>query len=126
MSEMLNNEKVNQILKEQAEKAKSILDNREEMLRLLVNAEEKIRSSEALASVEGLSAMINAVRSYVYGNGSGISEEGAAVMTGTLQYLTESEDYFADNTPVIGLLDDMAVIWAALERVKPELQAFGK
>ena len=126
MIEMLNNEKVNQILEEQAEKAKAVLDNREEMLGLLVKAEEKIRSSEALASVEGLSAMINAVRSYVYGNGSGISEEGAAVMTGALRYLTESEDYFADNTPVIGLLDDMAVIWTALERVKPELQAFGK
>ena len=84
MSEMLNNEKVNQILEEQTEKAKSVLDNREEMLRVLVNAEEKIRSSEALASIEGLSAMINAVRSYVYGNGSGISEEGAAVVTGTL------------------------------------------
>ena len=126
MSEMLNNEKVNQILEEQAQKAKSILGNRDEMLRVLVSAEEKIRSSEALASVEGLSAMINAVRSYVYGNGSGLSEECAAVMAGALRYLTESEDYFSDNTPVIGLLDDMAVIWAALERVKPELQTFGK
>ena len=126
MSEMLNNEKVNQILEEQAQKAKSILGNREEMLRVLVSAEEKIRSSEALASVEVLSAMINAVRSYVYGNGSGLSEESAAVMAGALRYLTESEDYFSDNTPVIGLLDDMAVIWAALERVKPELQTFGK
>ena len=38
MSEMLNNEKVNQILEEQTEKAKSVLDNREEMLKVLVNA----------------------------------------------------------------------------------------
>ncbi len=126
MSEMLNNEKVDQILEEQAQKAKQMLRNKEEVLGILVDAEEKIRSSEALASVEGLSAMINAVRNYVYGNGSGVSEEAAAVMTGALLYLTDSEDYFSDSTPVIGLLDDMAVIWAALDRVKPELQAFGR
>ncbi len=126
MGEMLNKEKVNQILDEQTEKARPVMKNREELVSLMVKAEEKIRANEPLASIQELPAMMHIVRSYAYGSAAGVSEDAVAVMTGALLYLTDSNDYFDDSTPVIGLFDDMAVIWAAIDRVQMEIRTFRK
>jgi uncharacterized membrane protein YkvA (DUF1232 family) len=126
MGEMLNKEKVNQILNERSEEAKLVMKNKEALVNMLVEAEEKVRANQPLASIQDLPVMMHIVRNYAYGSASGISEDAIAVMTGALLYLTDSNDYFDDSTPVIGLFDDMAVIWAAIDRVQKEIRAFGK
>ena len=126
MGEMLNKEKVNQILAEHAEKAKQILNDKDDLIRMLVEAEKTIKAHEELSSIQDLPAMIHIVRSYAYGTASGVSEDSAAVMAGALMYLMDSEDYFQDSTPVIGLFDDMAVIWAAIDREQKVIRSFGK
>ena len=126
MGEMLNKEKVKEILDEETSKAREIMKNREELVNVLVAAEEKIRANEALASIQDLKAMMHIVRSYAYGTASGVREDAVAVMTGALLYLTEDNDYFDDSKPVIGLFDDMAVIWAAIDIVQKDIRAFGQ
>jgi len=126
MGEMLNKEKVNQILNEKSEQARLVMKDKEALVNLLVKAEEKIRANQPLTSIQDLPTMIHIVRNYAYGSASGINEDAVAVMTGALLYLTDSNDYFEDSTPVIGLFDDMAVIWAAIDRVQKEIRAFGK
>lgn len=126
MGEMLNKEKVRQILEEQTAKASGILKNREALVNMLVAAEEKIRANESLASIQDLPAMLHIVRSYAYGTASGVSEDAVAMMTGALLYLTDNNDYFDDSTPVIGLFDDMAVLWAAIDICQKDIRSFGK
>lgn len=126
MGEKLDNAKVRLMLEEETEKAREILHNREALLGMLVKAEEKIRSAEALSSIQDLPVMVHIVRSYAYGTASNVSEDSAAVMAGALLYLTKEDDFFQDDTPVIGLFDDMAVIWAAIDKVKEDIRTFGK
>ena len=126
MGEKLDNAKVSRILDEHTEKAREILHNKEALLGMLVQADEKIRSAEALSSIQDLPTMVQIVRNYAYGTAGKVSEDSLAVMAGALLYMTEEDDYFHDSTPVIGLLDDMAVAWAAIDKVKDDIRAFGK
>ena len=70
-----------------------------------------------VSSVENLIAMVR-------DEGWALSDEDRSRVVGALTYFADPEDLIPDNIPVLGFLDDAAVLAWVLGQVRAELYAF--
>ena len=112
------------ILDKATAEAKDFVNNPSRMDALLQQLEEKLRQVPAIGeTVSGLPVMIAMVKSWIKKEYQ-VSYKVLATMVGAFLYLVKKKDLIPDSIPVIGLLDDLAVVALALNVVKPELSAY--
>ena len=105
--------------------AQELLKNPSKIDGLLEQLEDKLRGipvgSDLLASVPLMIAM---VKSYINGSYKEVSPKVIASLVAAFLYLVKRKDLIPDNIPLVGHVDDLAVLGVALKICEPELKAF--
>ena len=68
--------------------------------------------------------MIAMVKSYINGSYKEVSPKVIASLVAAFLYLVKRKDLIPDNIPLVGHVDDLAVLGVALKICEPELKAF--
>ena len=125
MSEIVNVEKAKSVLNNGMEEAKAIIDNPEKVEEVLKQVGDKLATVPVLGNLfTELPDMISLVQSYITKEYTDVSLKVILVAVGSFIYLINRKDLIPDRIPIIGMLDDIAVVGLALEMVKPELKAY--
>ena len=107
------------------EQANELLDHPEQLQDLLIQVTDKMKTVPVLGTVVSeLPAMVSLVKSYVTKEYPDVSPKVIAAAVSGFIYLIKKKDLIPDNIPVLGQLDDIAVIALALSLIKPELDAY--
>lgn len=105
--------------------AQELLKNPSKIDGLLEQLEDKLRGipvgGDLLASVPLMIAM---VKSYINGSYKEVSPKVIASLVAAFLYLVRRKDLIPDNIPLVGHVDDLAVLGVALKICEPELKAF--
>ena len=115
-----------QVIENGIGEAKSILDDPEKMNNLLDSM--KAQVADLPATVTGafanLPTMVEMVKSYATKEYTEVPVKTVATMVAAFIYLVKGKDVIPDNIPLLGLVDDIAVVTAALKLNEPEFEAF--
>ena len=115
-----------QVIENGIGEAKSILDDPEKMNNLLDSM--KAQVADLPATVTGafanLPTMVEMVKSYATKEYTEVPVKTVATMVAAFIYLVKGKDVIPDNIPLLGLVDDIAVVTAALKINEPEFEAF--
>lgn len=125
MSAVIDTEKAKELLNEGMEDASELLNNPEQLNDVLAQVVEKMKTVPVLGTViTDLPTMISLIRSYITKEYQEVSPKVIAAAVSGLLYLLKRKDLIPDNIPILGQLDDLAVLAIALSVVKPELDAY--
>ena len=125
MSEIVDVEKAKTVLNNGMEEAKAIIDNPEKVEEVLKQVGDKLATVPVIGNLfTELPDMISLVQSYITKEYTEVSPKVILAAVGSFIYLINRKDLIPDRIPVIGMLDDIAVVGLALEMVKPELKAY--
>ena len=91
---------------------------------LLLTLEEKLRAvPEVGNTLSGLPVVIAMVKSWIKGEYA-VQPKVLATIIAAFLYFIKVKDVIPDNIPVVGMVDDMAVLMFALKVVEPEINAY--
>ena len=122
---VIDTEKAKEILDSGMEQANELLDHPEQLQDLLIQVTDKMKTVPVLGTVVSeLPAMVSLVKSYITKEYPDVSPKVIAAAVSGFIYLIKKKDLIPDNIPVLGQLDDIAVIALALSLIKPELDAY--
>ena len=123
----LNMEQARELLDKGTEEAQEIITNPSKVDEILVQLEEKLKSVPAIGStLADLPLMIAMVKAWIKKEYTEVSPKVIACLVGAILYLLKRKDLISDSLPVIGIVDDLAVMGLALKLSEPELKAFAE
>lgn len=115
------------ILNDSAKEAEVLLNNPSKVDEILTQMEEKLRKVPALGNTLGdTTLMIQMIKSYLTKQYTNVSGKVIVTMIGACLYCVKKRDLIPDNKPIIGLVDDLAVLSLALKINNKELEEFKK
>lgn len=124
-NEVINVEKAKEILDGGLEKANEIIKNNEQINKLMEDVQAKVDKIPLLRdAIKDLPVMASMVTSYVKKEYTAVSPKVIATVVSAFIYLVKRKDLISDSIPILGQLDDIAVIALALKFVEPELKEF--
>lgn len=127
MAGAISMDKAKEALNAFKEQAEELLKNKPQLEQLLQQAEEKVKTvpgvGDALAKFP---LMISMIRAYIAKEYTEVSVKVIVTMICALIYLLSGNDLIPDSKPVVGMVDDIAVVVAAFAMVNPELEAYAK
>ena len=125
MSEIIDVEKARSVLNKGMEEARGIIDNPEQIEAVLKQVSDKMSKVPVIGNLfTELPDTISLVQCYITKEYTEVSPKVILAVVGGFIYLINPKDLISDRIPVIGMLDDLAVMGLALEMVKPELNAY--
>ena len=123
----LNMEQARELLDKGTEEAQEIITNPSKVDEILVQLEEKLKTVPAIGStLADLPLMIAMVKAWIKKEYTEVSPKVIACLVGAILYLIKKKDLISDSLPVIGIVDDLAVMGLALKLSEPELKAFAE
>ncbi len=115
------------LLDEGIEEAQEIIQNPSKVDDILLQLEEKLKEVPAIGStLADLPLMISMVKAWVKREYTVVSPKVIACLVGAVIYLLKKKDLIRDSIPVIGIVDDLAVMGLALKLSEPELKAYAE
>ena len=91
---------------------------------LLVKVEDMLRAVPTIGeTISGLPTVIAMVKSWIKKEYE-VQPKVVATVVAAFLYLIKQNDLIPDNIPIIGMADDMGVLFAALKIIEPELNAY--
>ena len=122
---VIDTEKAKEILDSGMDKANELLGQPEQLQDLLIQVTDKMKTVPVLGTVVSeLPAMVSLVKSYITKEYPDVSPKVIAAAVSGFIYLIKKKDLIPDNIPILGQLDDIAVIALALSLIKPELDNY--
>ncbi len=107
--------------------AQELLKDPEKIDDLLRQMEEKLGEIPVAGSVlADVPQMIAMVKGYITKEYTAVSVKVIASLIAAFIYLIKRKDLIPDSIPLVGLVDDLAVLAAALLISEPELKAFAE
>ena len=107
--------------------AQEMLSNTPQVDALLKQAEDMLKQipnvGESLANVP---LMISMVKSYLSKEYTEVSPKVIASIVSAFVYFVKGKDLVDDSIPLVGRLDDVAVLVLALKLCEPELKAYAQ
>ena len=127
MPNPINMDKAKEALNGFQEKAEELLKDGSKVEEILKKAEEAVKDVPGVGSaLAKFPLMLNMIRSYISKDYTVVFPKVIVTMLCALLYLLSGKDLIPDSKPVIGMVDDVAVITAAFRLNGPELDAYAK
>lgn len=124
-NEVINVEKAKEILDGGLDKANEILKNNEQINKLMEEVQTKVDKIPLLRdAIKDLPVMVSMVKSYAKKEYTTVSPKVIATIVSAFVYLIKKKDFISDSIPILGQLDDIAVVALALKFIEPELKDF--
>jgi len=125
MASIINLDNAKQILDSGLEQAQQLLNDPSKIDGLLMMVEEKCREVPTIGNALGdIPLMISMIKDYVTKEYPEVSLKVVATLVSAFIYLVKKKDIIPDNVPILGALDDIAVIALALRICQPELLSY--
>ena len=122
---MFDLEQAKSVLKTGMGEAQELLQNPSKVDELLKQMEEKLPEIPVGGDVlKDVPLMIAMIKGYITKQYTQVSGKVIASMIAAFLYLVKKKDIIPDNIPILGLVDDLAVLGVALKFCDPELKAF--
>ena len=126
MAQQFSAEWASGVINDGTEKAKSFINDPSKMDELFGQLKDKL--GDLPGTVAGAFAnvplMISMVKSYITKEYPEVSVKVIATIVGAFIYMVKKNDLISDSIPVLGYMDDIAVLAFALKFVEPELRAY--
>ncbi|MDO5118230.1 MAG: YkvA family protein [Eggerthellaceae bacterium] len=126
MAEQVSEESARSILDFGMAQAKTMLNDPDSVDDLLGQVKERVSNLPgALAgSLAKVPTMASMIKSYITGEYTEISPKVIACVLGALIYLVKGKDLIPDSIPILGWVDDIAVVALAIKLNEKEIRAF--
>jgi len=106
-------------------KVKSIIRNPADVDKILVQLEEKLKTVPVAGTVlADVPLMIAMIKAWIKKEYTVVSTKVIISLVGAALYIVNRNDLIPDSWPLIGMIDDLAVLGLALKISEPELKAF--
>ena len=120
-------ERAQEILDSEIAEAEEVLNNPSKMDDILLQLEEKLKTVPVIGStLADLPLMIAMIKAWIKKEYTVVSPKVIACLVGAVLYLIKKKDLISDSIPIIGHVDDLAVMGLALKLSEKELQAFSE
>ena len=127
MESPISMEKAKEVLEGFKEQAEELLKDTGKVEQLLQKAEEKVKDVPGVGSaLAKFPLMISMIRGYITKEYTEVSPKVIVTMICALIYLLSGKDLIPDSKPVVGMVDDIAVVAAAFVLVNRELEAYAQ
>lgn len=126
MAQEINFEGAKQVLDSGIDKAQEVLSDPAKLDELLADLKVKAASlpSQAGSALAKIPLMVDMVKGYVTQSYTEVSPKVIATLVAAFLYLVKGKDIIPDSLPIVGLVDDIAVVALAMKLNEPELDAF--
>ena len=126
MAEQLNPDQIKEIIDNGIAQAQELMSDPAKVEELLSQLQEKVKElpSAAGEALSNIPLMAQMVKGYVTREYTDVSPKVVASLVSAFLYLVTRKDLIADDVPVLGLADDVAVIALAMKINEKELAAF--
>ena len=120
-------EQAQEVLNREVEEAQEIISNPSKVDEILVQLEEKLKAVPVIGStLSDLPLMIAMVKAWIKKEYTVVSPKVIALLVGAILYLIKKKDLISDSIPIVGHVDDLAVMGLALKLSENELKAFAE
>ena len=120
-------ERAQEVLDSEIAEAEEVLNNPSKMDEILLQLEEKLKTVPVIGStLSDLPLMIAMVKAWIKKEYTVVSPKVIACLVGAVLYLIKKKDLISDSIPIVGHVDDLAVMGLALKLSEKELQAFSE
>ena len=121
----MNTDQARSWLDKATEEAQAFIQSPSKVDELLIQLEKKLQDVPTIGkTLSNLPTMIAMVKAWITKEYTEVSPKVIACLVGAVIYLLKQNDLINDRIPVVGHLDDMAVMGLALKLSEPELEAF--
>ncbi|MCR4633585.1 MAG: DUF1232 domain-containing protein [Erysipelotrichaceae bacterium] len=121
----IDKNKIKELLDESSAKVESIMKDTAALENILQSAEAKLSQIPNVGQYAAkLPLMLSMIRSYMAKEYTEVSPKVVVSMVGALVYMLKGKDLISDKVPVIGIVDDLAVLGLALQINSKELEAY--
>ena len=123
----MNMEQARELLDKGVEEAEEVIQNPSKVDEILLRLEEKLKEVPAIGStLADLPLMISMVKAWIQKDYTEVSPKVIACLVGAVIYLLKKKDLISDSIPIVGIVDDIAVLGLALKLSEPELKAYAE
>ena len=123
----MNMEQARELLDKGVEEAEEVIQNPSKVDEILLRLEEKLKEVPAIGStLADLPLMISMVKAWIRKDYTEVSPKVIACLVGAVIYLLKKKDLISDSIPIVGIVDDIAVLGLALKLSEPELKAYAE
>lgn len=123
----LDKNKIQELLNESSAKVEAIMKDTAALENILQSAEQKLKDIPGVGQYAAkLPLMLSMIRSYIAKEYTEVSPKVVVSMVGALVYMLKGKDLIPDKIPVIGVVDDLAVLGLALQVNSSELETYAK
>ena len=123
----MNMEQARELLDKGVEEAEEVIQNPSKVDEILLQLEEKLKEVPAIGStLADLPLMISMVKAWIKKEYTEVSPKVIACLVGAVIYLLRKKDLISDSIPIVGIVDDIAVLGLALKLSEPELKAYAE
>lgn len=120
-------ERAQEVLDSEIAEAEEVLHNPSRVDDILLQLEEKLKTVPVIGStLSDLPLMIAMVKAWIKKEYTVVSPKVIACLVGAALYLIKRKDLISDSIPIVGHIDDLAVMGLALKLSEKELQAFSE
>lgn len=126
MAEQVKEQDVRSILNFGTEQAQEMLNNPDMVDDLLGQVKEQFTKlpGTVAGSLANVPLMATMIKSYITKEYTNVSPKVIACVLGALLYLVKGKDLIPDSIPLLGLVDDVAVVALAIKLNERELKEF--
>ncbi len=123
----MNMEQARELLDKGVEEAEEVIQNPSKVDEILLRLEAKLKEVPAIGStLADLPLMISMVKAWIKKEYTEVSPKVIACLVGAIIYLLKKKDLISDSIPIVGIVDDIAVLGLALKLSEPELKAYAE
>ncbi len=120
-------EQAQEALDRELKEAEEVVANPSRVDEILMQLEEKLKAVPVIGStLSDLPLMIAMVKAWITREYTVVSPKVIACLVGAILYLIRRKDLISDSVPLVGHVDDLAVMGLALKLSRKELQDFAQ
>ena len=120
-------EQAKSLLDKGVAEAEEVIGNPSKVDEILVQLEEKLKTVPAIGNtLSELPLMVAMIKAWIKKDYTEVSPKVIACLVGAGIYLIKKKDLIPDRIPVVGIVDDLAVMGLALKLSEKELKAFSE